>query len=183
MTQPGAGRRRRPPPPPSLPGMPPCWGWTAWAPTPGGRAAAVTRLAHPSSLCDSARPPILPVLQSRLLSGICHVGGTGSLAGPAPVTWTRPCHPQKASCSQIPWGCGARAGRRPSGLWLPGLGTRPTPPFFLPPCPSPGPALPSPGFPGSWLSWQAHPRSGVGSPCAQCKDDKLEVGGIARRTE
>lgn len=173
MTRPGAGRRRRPPPPPSLPSMSPMLGVDSMG----------THAWRLGCCGDSARPPILPVLQSRLLSGMCHVGGTGSSAEPAPVTWTRPCHPQKASCSQIPWGCGARAGRRPSGFWLPGLGTRPAPPFFLPPHPSPGPALPSPGFMGSWLSWRAHPRSRVGSPCAQCKDDKLELGGIAGRTE
>lgn len=120
----------------------------------GGHVGAYARRL--GCLVTRLAPPIL-CLQSRLWSGVCQVGGSESSIRPTPVTWARPCHPQKASCSQIPWVRGARAGWRPSELWLPGLGVCRLPPF---PRPQPGPALASPGFQGWWLTWQGHPRPG-----------------------
>lgn len=107
----------------------------------GGHVGAYARRL--GCLVTRLAPPIL-CLQSRLWSGVCQVGGSESSIRPTPVTWARPCHPQKASCSQIPWGRGARAGWRPSELWLPGLGV------CRPPLPL-APAWPSSGlsrFPG-----------------------------------
>lgn len=99
----------RPPCGPAHLGLGSAQRWTdGVAPTPRGGSRGAW--AHPTCPVNSPEPP--------LPSGICR--------GPPPTM---------GSCSQVPWGCGARTGWRPSGLWLPGLGTLPAPSSF-PPSPS-----------------------------------------------
>lgn len=97
----------------------PTWRWQAWC---------------LSSLCPLNSPELpLPRLESARQrnqvfsqANPCHLG--------------RALPPTKGLLFPVPGGCGARTGWRPSGLWLPGLGTLPPPSFFLPP------SLPAPSL-------------------------------------